>query len=149
MARPVASGICDLVCTVCINVSGLEVYPRPRWRSARSRPHKYAGLIGHFVPQASGTPVNCQAISLSPPADIAVVRTVFIRSTKIFDYASAFIGNGVKSQLLRSTAQTIRASLLARATTTVLMWARALRPRSHSPSAVALLERVGRAALAP
>lgn len=50
---------------------------------------------------------------------------------------------------LRSSAQAIRASLLASATTTVLACARASRPRSQLPSGVAVRASDGRAARAP
>lgn len=42
----------------------------PRWRSARSGPHKGGGVERHFTPEASRTPIDCQAIFLSPLADI-------------------------------------------------------------------------------
>ena len=45
--------------------------PWPRWRSARPGPHKTHGVERHFFNQGSGTPVDCQAISLPPPADIS------------------------------------------------------------------------------
>jgi transposase len=43
---------------------------RPRWRYARSGPHKRLGVERRFLSQASGTPFNCQAISSSPLANI-------------------------------------------------------------------------------
>ena len=42
----------------------------PRWRSARPDPHKRAGVDAPFLPKDYRTPVDCQAIFLSPPADI-------------------------------------------------------------------------------
>jgi hypothetical protein len=45
-------------------------FPRPRWRSARPGPHKTPGVERHFFNQVSGTPIDCQAISRSPPADL-------------------------------------------------------------------------------
>ena len=42
----------------------------PRWRFARSGPHKGDGVERHFSPEASRTPIDCQAIFLSPLADI-------------------------------------------------------------------------------
>ena len=47
---PSASNFGDLIRAVCINVSGLRVEPRPRWRSARPVPHKGAGIECHFAP---------------------------------------------------------------------------------------------------
>ena len=43
---------------------------QPRWRYARSRPHKSLGVERRFLNQASRTPFDCQAISLSPLANI-------------------------------------------------------------------------------
>jgi transposase, IS5 family len=56
---PSARGFCNLAWPVCINVSGLEVDPRPRWRSARSGPHNHVGFESHLVAQVSATPVDC------------------------------------------------------------------------------------------
>ncbi len=47
-----------------------ETSSRPRWRSARPGPHKTRGVERHFLNQGSRTPVDCQAISLPPPADL-------------------------------------------------------------------------------
>ncbi len=41
------------------------LWPLPRWRSARPDPHKGAGLVGHFAPEAFGTPIDRQATFLS------------------------------------------------------------------------------------
>jgi len=47
---PSASGLIVGGLAVCTNVSGLRTHgPGPRWRSARSGPHKGAGLKGHFA----------------------------------------------------------------------------------------------------
>ena len=43
---------------------------RPRWRYARSGPHKLRGVGRHFLNQVSRTPFDCQAISLPPLANI-------------------------------------------------------------------------------
>ena len=52
---------------VCFNVSGLGgSFSRPRWRYARSGPHKTHGVERRFLNQASGTPFDCEAISSSP-----------------------------------------------------------------------------------
>ena len=40
-----------------------EIFSRPRWRYARSGPHKSLGVERRFLNQASRTPVDCQAIS--------------------------------------------------------------------------------------
>jgi hypothetical protein len=41
--------------------------PWPRWRSARSGPHKTYGGERHFLNQVSRTPIDCQAISFNLP----------------------------------------------------------------------------------
>jgi len=53
-------------------VSGLKAWPR--WRSARPSPHKHDGVERHFFNQVSRTPVDCQPISFSPPANIGGFR---------------------------------------------------------------------------
>jgi hypothetical protein len=45
---PFASGFHTVVCPVCVNVSGLRVTPRPRWRSARPGPNKSPGVDAPF-----------------------------------------------------------------------------------------------------
>ena len=70
MARPVGKRFQQYGVAVCTNVSGLEAEPPPRWRSARSDPHKRVGVWRHLFDQDFGTPIDCQAISLPPPADI-------------------------------------------------------------------------------
>jgi transposase len=48
---PSASGLYRTIRAVCENVSGLLASRRwPRWRSARSGPHKGAGIMCHFAP---------------------------------------------------------------------------------------------------
>jgi len=39
-----------------------QLWPLPRWRSARPDPNKGAGLEGQFSPEVFGTPIDCQAI---------------------------------------------------------------------------------------
>jgi hypothetical protein len=70
MARPVGKRSQRSGSTVCTNVSGLRAQPSPRWRFARSDPHKHVGVERHFFDQGFGSPIDCQAISLPPPADI-------------------------------------------------------------------------------
>jgi hypothetical protein len=67
---PSARAFSRASCAVYVNVSGLGALPRPRWRSARSGPHKLNGIKCHWTVQGSRTPVDCQAISLPPPADL-------------------------------------------------------------------------------
>jgi hypothetical protein len=47
-----------------------EASSQPRWRYARPRPHKLPGVKRRFLYQAARTPFDCQAISLSPLANI-------------------------------------------------------------------------------
>ena len=61
--------------SVCFNVSGLGLFPRPRWRYARPGPHKTLGIERHFLKQVSRTPFDCQAISLPPLANIVSPST--------------------------------------------------------------------------
>jgi hypothetical protein len=47
-----------------------EAVSRPRWRYARPGPHKSRGVERRFLNQVSRTPFDCQAISLSPLANL-------------------------------------------------------------------------------
>ena len=48
---------------VCVNVYGLMgSLPWPRWRSARSGPHKFDGVVRHSDYQGYGAQVDFQAI---------------------------------------------------------------------------------------
>ena len=47
-----------------------EAVSGPRWRYARPGPHKSPGVERRFLNQVSGTPFDCQAISLSPLANL-------------------------------------------------------------------------------
>jgi Winged helix-turn helix len=46
---PIRKQFLRLTMPVCINVSGLWARPRPRWRSARSGPHKTYGVGTPFL----------------------------------------------------------------------------------------------------
>jgi Winged helix-turn helix len=43
---------------------------QPRWRYAHSGPHKLPGVERRFLNQAFGAPFDCQAISISPLANL-------------------------------------------------------------------------------
>lgn len=59
---PSASGLVAAGLAVCTNVSGLQAgCPGPRWRSARSGPHKGAGLEGHLRPSTT-VAVACPSV---------------------------------------------------------------------------------------
>src|SRR6202047_926921 len=47
--------------SVCINVSGLGLCSRPRWRSAQPDPHNHSGLRGRSILQVFKLPFDCQA----------------------------------------------------------------------------------------
>jgi hypothetical protein len=59
MARPVGKRFQHCGVAVCTNVSGLEAESPPRWRSARSDPHKRVGVWRHLFDQDFGTPIDC------------------------------------------------------------------------------------------
>src|ERR1700730_15251841 len=99
----------------------------------------------HFLNQGS-TPVDCQAISLPPPANIVGFRVA--RTLRLFHHASD-VALGLNVSLRRNTAQAMRASLLANATTAAFLCTLARSARNHPPSGASLLESVGRTALAP
>ncbi len=90
----------------------------PRWRYARPGPHKSLGVERHFLNQVSGTPFDCKAIAFSPLANI-VGRSALHSPTSA--YAAKGNPLAVKFSSRRSTAQAIRASLLAKATTTTFL----------------------------
>ncbi len=52
-------------------------------------PHKGAGVERHLAPQISGTPVDCQAILLPPPADLAAARARCRAADLIHGHGSA------------------------------------------------------------
>jgi hypothetical protein len=108
------------------------------------------GVKRHVSHQISKPPFYCQAISLPPPADIAD-RSRWLGAPGRFPgyTATATASRASKLCPVRSTAQAIRASLLASATTTVFTCARARRPRNHLPSAVSVPESGVIAARAP
>jgi transposase len=70
MARPSARGFASRADQSTPTYPASRLSPRPRWRSARPGPHKLHGIECHFLNQGSRTPVDCQAISLPPLADI-------------------------------------------------------------------------------
>jgi hypothetical protein len=84
--------------------------------------------------QASRTPFDGQAIWSSPSRkDFLTVRRFAERPSL---YAAMDIPPAANCSPRRSTARAIRASLLAKATTTTLRWARLMRPFAHRPSGV-------------
>jgi transposase len=71
MARPVCKGFFERA-----DDQSAATYPasedssQPRWRYARSGPHKLHGVERRFLNQAFGAPFDCQAISISPLANL-------------------------------------------------------------------------------
>jgi transposase len=71
MARPVCKGFFERA-----DDQSAATYPasedssQPRWRYARSGPHKLPGVERRFLNQAFGAPFDCQAISISPLANL-------------------------------------------------------------------------------
>lgn len=97
-------------------------------RAARSPPVS----TDRSLSQVSRLPFDCQAIFLSPPADC---RDYQLNSRcPSLSYADMIAGSKLRS--LRSTAQTIRASLAASATTTTFLYVRSDRLRAHGPNGV-------------
>ena len=70
MARPVASDFFEYALVSLLQRIRPRTKPRPRWRYARSGPHKLLGVERRFFNQVSRTPFDCQAISLPPLANI-------------------------------------------------------------------------------
>ena len=103
-------------------------------------PHKGAGIECHFTPQAcrNAGRLSGHLASTTRRPSYGLRRRVIVagRSPRPMPPRSLPASKPVS---LRSTAQAIRASLLASATTTVLTWARASRPRNQAPSGVCRL----------
>ena len=61
MARPVCKRICRdwRLISLLQRIRSREVSSRPRWRYARSGPHKRRGVERRFLGQASGAPFDC------------------------------------------------------------------------------------------
>jgi hypothetical protein len=68
MARPVCKGFVEVgkLISLLQRIRPWRFLSRPRWRYARSGPHKTLGVERRFLNQASGTPFDCQALSSSP-----------------------------------------------------------------------------------
>jgi hypothetical protein len=120
---------------VCFNVSGLGSSLGPRWRYARPGPHKTLGVERRFLNQASGAPFDCQAILSLPSRKLLLTDGRFERDQAEL-YAATGIPVTANRSPRRSTAQAIRASLLAKATIATLRWTRLVSPFAHRPSGV-------------
>jgi hypothetical protein len=61
MARPVRKRIYRdwRLISLLQRIRSREVSPRPKWRYARSSPHKRRGVERRFLGQASGAPFDC------------------------------------------------------------------------------------------
>jgi transposase len=91
---------------------------RPRWRYARSGPHKSPGVERRFLNQDSEAPFDCQAISSSPSRKHP--QRPAVSPDRRTPYAALGIPVATNRSPRRRTAQAIRASLLAKATTATL-----------------------------
>ncbi len=89
----------------------------------------------HFSPAVFRTPIDCQAVFLSPLA----VRGARICSngTRVLQFLAGRDGLPVAPR--RRSAQTVRAIFAAKATTATFECARARSPRSQAPTAMSLL----------
>ena len=122
--------------SVCINVYGMSAWSRCQDGDQHARGLiKHTASVRHLFNQASGRRFDRQAIFQILP-QTSGFRQHFLRSAADqFLYAAAgFVTSKVTPY--RSAAQAMRASLLARATTTVLRCRLASRLRSHAPSLV-------------
>ena len=123
--------------------------PRPRWRSARPGPNKRAGAKGAiFLTRIPGCRSTVRPSRFPPPANIKGRSAHKDARPTSSNYASAEPAI-LKVFPCRMTAQAMRASLLASATTAAFLCILANRPRSHAPNEVGLSRSVGKAARAP
>jgi len=147
MARP--------VCKRCWNVAdqSTPTYPvsgtSPRWRSARPDPHNSDGVEAPFPPP--GFQNVDRLLGHLPfatrryrdqlaPADLFGWRAISLcRCQNLGVEVLAAVQHGPE----------LRASLLASATTAMLMCTRARKPRNHAPNGVSREESEGDAARAP
>jgi hypothetical protein len=149
MARPVCKGFFESA-----DDQSAATYPasedssQPRWRYAHSGPHKLPGVERRFLNQAFGAPFDCQAISISPLANL-IDRSARFGSSPTNDYAAKGSPPTTNLSPRRSTAQAILASLLANATMATLGWARSSSALAHRPSGVSRSATWGNAARAP
>ena len=149
MARPVCKGFFESAADQSASTyPASEDSSQPRWRYAHSGPHKLPGVERRFLNQAFGAPFDCQAISISPLANL-IDRSARFGSSPTNDYAAT--GSPLTTNLSprRSTAQAILASLLANATMATLGWARSSSALAHRPSGVSRSATWGNAARAP
>ena len=79
MARPVASDFVEYAVIGLLQRIRPRAQARPRWRYARSGPHKLFGVERRFLNQVSRTPFDCQAISLPPLANIVSSSAPHVR----------------------------------------------------------------------
>ena len=98
--------------------------------------------------QVSVLPFDSQAILLPPLTDIGDRPATITASRSIPPHAATVCAASKPSPWAR-TAQAMRASLLASATTTTFLWARAKSPRTHRPSGVSRSAKYGSTARAP
>jgi len=127
-------------CRDCRADQSASTYPasrnslRPRWRYARSGPHKSLGVERRFLNQACEAPFDCQAISSSPSRKHP--RRPAVSPDRRTPYAALGIPVATNRSPRRRTAQAILASLLAKATKRHCDCARSSSAFAHRPSGV-------------
>ena len=107
-------------------VSGLTW---PRWRAACPEPYKGAGIKCHFTRRLTGHRLTVRPSRFHHPQTLLRLATSGDRRQPS-PVPPPLARQASDPVLVRSNAHAIRASLLASATTTVLPWARASRPRN-------------------
>ena len=133
--------------SVCVNVSGLGVWPRPRWRSAQPGPHNHSGLGRPF-----DFPGSRAAVRLSGHLPFTTRRQSRLSGPEVRQPThshTAAAADASKERPHLRTAQTIRASLAASATTTTFLCARFDSALAHRPSGVSWVRILGSTARAP
>jgi transposase len=89
--------------------------PRPRWRYARSGPHKTLGVDRRFLNQVSETVRLSGDLVFAPRKHHWSIGASRLRSAKAYAATGSPLAANLSPR--RNSAQTIRASLLANATT--------------------------------
>jgi hypothetical protein len=132
----------QVVCTIRNPVQSATTYPasercsRPRWRSAQPGPHNHSGLAGRSLSQVSVLPFRLSGhLALTTRRHRRSISDNYHRIRP--NPSHALTACAASNRPPRAnTAQAICASLLASATTTIFLWARANSPCTQRPSGV-------------
>ncbi|NEV14904.1 winged helix-turn-helix domain-containing protein (plasmid) [Rhizobium tropici] len=76
MARPSARRFYGVLISLRQRIRSHGSPPWPRWTSARLEPHKFLGIMCHFLNRAFQTPIDCQAIFTILPANLIGLRAI-------------------------------------------------------------------------